>query len=99
MVPPNGTTRRRAAPDVLADRARPMLVKTGRMITLVAMATICVAGCQQGTGAEKPSTTRPRGVTSAALTRAQVTATVDSDTFRVDLDGKSPRIRILGIIH
>lgn len=75
-----------------------------RAVGMVFSAVLLV-GCQStttsasgGSSSTRPSSTA-RAVGDDGGVQAYVTATVDGDTFRADVDGRSQRIRVLGIIH
>lgn len=69
----------------------------------VVVTAMLLAGCQSGTGPTghtvEPLMPGSKSSTASASggVRAKVTATVDGDTFRADVDGRSQRVRVLGI--
>lgn len=76
-------------------------------VGLVASAVL-LAGCQStaatsspaGSSSTRASSTAPSArAATGGETRAYVTATVDGDTFRADVDGQSRKVRILGVVH
>lgn len=67
---------------------------------------VLLSGCQSMAAASSPagsSLTRPSSSSTTNAdeagggVRVTVTATIDGDTFRADVDGKQERIRVLGI--
>ncbi len=79
-------------------------MKRAAAVACVVVAAVAVlSGCastSNASGSVQParSSSMARLATSGG-TRVRVTATVDGDTFRTDVDGQSRKIRILGIIH
>lgn len=76
-----------------------MLPTIGRVLT--AAACLVCAGCgvfDHGSNGPYPA---PPGTASSpsGVVIVPVTAVVDGDTFRVELNGHSRKVRIAGIIH
>lgn len=67
---------------------RPRLV----LAPLLALAVVTVAGCAEWTGDDGTSTAG-----SGARTPARVERVVDGDTLKVAVDGRTERVRVLGI--
>lgn len=72
-----------------------------RTTTTTALVSISLAGCSlQGDGPD-PTTVAPDGITATRPASAEgpfpVTSVTDGDTIRVTIDGKSTRVRLIGI--
>ena len=76
-----------------------MLTGIRRAVAIAAVCVVC-AGC--GAFDRGHSTPQPGPGTASSPSGAvivPVTAVVDGDTFRVELNGRSTKVRIIGIIH
>ena len=74
-----------------------MLTGIRRAVAIAAVCVVC-AGCgafDRGHSTPQPASSPPSSRSGTVI--VPVTAVVDGDTFRVELDGRSTKVRIIGI--